>query len=300
MSVITGSYNLPSTFLCSNYLEEIATRKAQVEAGVQTVALSYLDVLGHIVFNYFLRIFYPAYEQFYYEKKVEEFARTGRELPSYTSSCVQESILFAHRFIASPTSIGSLFPSSSGLVHAMTAKVAEQRANGSSPRRYLDVGAGTGSFTAGIVAKMQPQDHLDVVEYDVNLCKLLQRRFRHLPNVHVHHVSIFDYQPADRYDVVVTGLPLNNFSSSDVERALNKYVDLTRPGGNFCYFEYMFLPRVIQLFRRLFNTESAQSFERIQQAKQSIQQRFVSETKSVYLNLTPARAIHLLNTPLAS
>jgi phosphatidylethanolamine/phosphatidyl-N-methylethanolamine N-methyltransferase len=292
MSAITSNHILPSTSLCYNYLEEIATRKAQVDAGVQGVALSYLDTLVHFLFNYFLHILCPVYEQFYYEKQIEAFAKTGKELPPYVSSYLREGVLFIHRFIASPANIGSIFPSSSNLVDAMTRKVAEGITD-ATPRRYLDIGAGTGSFTAGIIAKMRPQDHLDVVEYDENLCKLLQRRFRHLSNVHVHPISIFDFAPNHRYDAVITGLPLNNFSSNDVQRALNKYVDLTRPGGSFCYFEYMFLPSIAQLFRRLFCcTESAQNFEQVEQAKNTLKQRFVPEIDSVYLNMTPARAIH--------
>ncbi len=293
MSVISKSNPLPPVSLNSNCLSDIATRKAETDAGVEGVALTYFEETVHFTCTHLLYIFYPAYEQFYYESQVDAFARTGKELPPYVNSWLGEGVLFIHRFIASPASIGSIFPSSSFLVEAMTRKVADGVNPKTAPRRYLDIGAGTGSFTAGMIAKMRPQDHLDVVEFDPNLCKLLQRRFRHLPNVHIHPISIFDFHPKERYDVVVTGLPLNNFASEDVKRALKQYVDLTRPGGSFCYFEYIALPKIAQLVRCLFGCEEAsKNFTRIEEAKLKQQEQFGPEIDSVYLNMTPARAIH--------
>ncbi len=274
-------------------LESIATKQALSDAGVQVEDFTLVEKVVHRAFNDVLYVFYPAYTQFYQQKQIEVFLERGKGVPSYVPSSLKEGLFFLQRFISSPESVGSIFPSSSGLIDAMTSKVSFEVEQSTLPRRYLDVGAGTGSFTEGIIAKMRPQDQLDVVEYDENLCKFLQRRFQHLPNVHVHHVSIFEFKPPYQYDVVVTGLPLNNFSSDAVASAFKKYEELTRPGGSFCYFEYLFLPTLSRCFRKVFGSnEEVENFEKILEIKSRIQQQFQTDADTVYWNLTPARAIH--------
>ena len=46
--------------------------------------------------------------------------------------------------------------------------------------------------------------------------------------------------PADEpYDLIISGLPLNNFSVADVERILEVMHRLLRPGGTLSFFEYI-------------------------------------------------------------
>lgn len=274
-------------------LEMLALKKALTEIGTQNITLSRVEILTHVIFNDLLYVFYPNYTHIYHKKQTEVFACSSKTPPLYVNSSLKEGILFLHRFIASPSSIGSIFPSSAGLIHAMTRKVSEGVNELSPPRKYLDVGAGTGSFTEGIIAKMRPNDTLDIVEYDINLSHLLQRRFQHLSHVHVHNISIFDFHPEEPYDVIVTGLPLNNFSSDTVVQAFKKYADLTKPGGSFCYFEYILFPTIGQVFRKALSyTDSFENAKRIQQAKEEVQNKFLTESDSIYWNITPARAIH--------
>ncbi len=281
--------NFPSLTL---ELDRIATKKAFFDAGLQTDDLTIPETLVHRALNDVFYVFYPRYTQVYHAKQIELFTEKGRISP-YVPSSLKEGVLFIHRFIASPTSIGSIFPSSKNLIDAMTKKISEGVTESIPPRRYLDVGAGTGSFTEGIIAKMRPEDELDVVEYDLDLCNVLKRRFGHLPNVHIHHVSIFEFNPSYQYDVVVTGLPLNNFSSESVGKVFEKYEELTRPRGSFCYFEYLFLPSLSQAFKRAFaSLEELQNFEQVLEIKRQIQKQFPVEEEIVYWNLTPAKAIH--------
>lgn len=276
-----------ATSLCSNYLMEVARSTARLDAGVQTVALGCIDQLVHFLFNYIFFLFYPAYDTFYYEMQVEAFAKAGKELPAYESCGFREAVLFIHRFICSPSCIGSIFPSSSGLVEAITRKVADAAKN-PEPQRYLEIGAGTGAFTQQIINQMKPTDHLDVVEYDADLCRHLRRRFYHLKNVTIHQISILDYE-AQKYDVVVSGLPLANFTPEFVKEAHQKYVHLTKTGGFFSYFEYIGGATIKQA---LLCGEAAEKFAQVIDLKNNLVQRYGEELDNVWLNITPARAIH--------
>ncbi len=46
--------------------------------------------------------------------------------------------------------------------------------------------------------------------------------------------------PADEpYDLLISGLPLNNFSVESVEQILDTFARLVRPGGTLSFFEYI-------------------------------------------------------------
>lgn len=273
--------------LFSGYLMEVAKARAELDAGVQNVAFDCIDELVHFACQYIFFVFYPAYDRFYYERQIDAFNLEGKELPAYESWGFREAVLFIHRFICSPSSIGSIFPSSSALVEAITRKISEAAAN-SEPQRYLEIGAGTGSFTDRIISQMKESDHLDLVEYDADLCYILERRYRHLKNVTVHHVSILEYQ-AKAYDVVVSGLPLMNFPPEFVQKAHGKYLELTKSESFCSYFEYMALPKIKQAFSW---GASAENFAQVLSIKAGFETIYVDQVDSVWWNITPARVIH--------
>ncbi len=298
MPIDTNSINLHtqpvSKPLFSNCLENIASKKALLDAGsVHAVAMNCLELLVHYLFYYLLYPFYPAYEQFYYERQVEAFASAGRQMPRYESSCFRDAILFLHRFIASPSTIGSIFPSSSYLVENITRKIPDLTATARPAQRYLEVGAGTGSFTEKIIAKLQPNDQLDIVEYDPTFCQLLRRKFHHLPNVTIYEKSILDHQSAP-YDVVVAGVPLNSFKAAFVDQVFKKYVELTKPGGSLSYFEYIGLARIKQAF---LGEEASSDFNKVLQLKADFFAQYGTECDSIYCNITPARVLHCVLPP---
>ena len=54
----------------------------------------------------------------------------------------------------------------------------------------------------------------------------------------VLHGRLEDLPRRAQYDRIVSGLPLNNFAVSDVERILAAFRGLSRPGGVLSFFEY--------------------------------------------------------------
>ena len=44
-----------------------------------------------------------------------------------------------------------------------------------------------------------------------------------------------------QFDLVISGLPLNNFSSEDVQDILQAYAKLLKPGGILSFFQYILI-----------------------------------------------------------
>jgi phosphatidylethanolamine/phosphatidyl-N-methylethanolamine N-methyltransferase len=192
---------------------------------------------------------------------------------------------FIRRFFHSPATIGAIFPSSSRL----TKKILRHIPNGAPPRRYLEIGAGTGVFTDVIIKKLKPHDHLDVVELDHELCEILKRKFRNVDNVSIYEMSILDFHPRKKYDAVISSLPLTTNSVDFVSKVLNKYCQLTKDKGYVSYFEYIALPKIklALLFGR-----SHRNFSKILALKQNFVDRYGKQADGVWLNFTPALVHH--------
>jgi phospholipid N-methyltransferase len=113
-------------------------------------------------------------------------------------------------------------------------------------RRILEVGPGTGAVTGHIVRAMRPGDRLDLVERNEEFVARLRERLisdeslrTAADRITLHHAGVEEL-PEDRpYDVIVSGLPLNNFPLSLVEQLVGKLSRLLAPGGTLSFFEYI-------------------------------------------------------------
>ena len=68
--------------------------------------------------------------------------------------------------------------------------------------------------------------------------------------VEMHQIPIQDLSRERRYDVIVSGLPLNNFSAELVERIFDTFTCLLKPGGTLSFFEYIAVRRIKALVSR--------------------------------------------------
>jgi phosphatidylethanolamine/phosphatidyl-N-methylethanolamine N-methyltransferase len=158
---------------------------------------------------------------------------------------IAESVLFFREYRRNFHSTGALLPSGRFLAAALSRFIADE--SGSlAPRRILEVGPGTGAVTRQIITGMRSTDSLDLVELNATFVEQLQHRFKTEPTfqavadrARVHHCPVEEL-PHDRaYDVIVSGLPLNNFSAAVVEQILGSLVTLLAPGGTLSFFEYI-------------------------------------------------------------
>jgi phospholipid N-methyltransferase len=139
-------------------------------------------------------------------------------------------------------------------------------------RRILEVGPGTGAVTNEIVRAMRPSDHLDLVERNEQFVAHLQARFEDSPllaranvddQVSLIHASVEDVPEDKPYDVIVSGLPLNNFSLELVEQILEKLQRLLAPGGTLSFFEYVAVRRAKSLVSKSAERERLRGITRI-------------------------------------
>lgn len=197
---------------------------------------------------------------------------------------VKELYLFIRQFFSSPTAIGSLVPSSKKLALC----IAEKSAASSTPKKYLEVGGGSGALTHHLVNKLLAEDRLDVVEVDSNFCVILRAKFGHLKNVTIHEVSILDFE-GENYDALVSSLPLNAFRAYTVSKILKKYERLVRKGGHLSYFEYLGIETLKQAF--LFG-KPASDFKDMVVLKRQFALKYGKESDKIWWNFPPARVIH--------
>jgi phospholipid N-methyltransferase len=118
-------------------------------------------------------------------------------------------------------------------------------------RRILEVGPGTGAVTGDIVQAMRPGDRLVLVERNEQFVARLRARmareaaFRSAAErITLLHASVEELPDNEPFDLIISGLPLNNFSVQLVEQILAKLRRLLVPGGRLSFFEYVAIRRV--------------------------------------------------------
>lgn len=164
-------------------------------------------------------------------------------------------------------------------------------------RRVLEVGPGTGPFTKAILRKLRAGDQLDLVEINEKFCRLLERevlgpyRARH-PNVIVRlHCAPIENAPlSGPYDVIVCGLPFNNFPPKLMRSIFRRMFALLAPRGEVVYFEYAGV-RVIK--GPVSNSAGRAQLKRIDTIGKTLRRKHEGKTKLVLGNFPPAIAYRL-------
>ncbi len=175
--------------------------------------------------------------------------------------------LFFREFLTNYHTTGAIMPSGPLLAGALARYV---RGNHDQPRHILEVGPGTGSVTSKIVEALGPDDRFDLVELNDSFVEQLKHRFDHDPTFHpvadrarVLHCAIEDLPQEDRYDLIISGLPLNNFSVALVQQILDSMTSLLKPGGTLSFFEYIAIRAVKSVVSRRKERERLRGIGRV-------------------------------------
>lgn len=168
--------------------------------------------------------------------------------------------IFLKQFFQHYHTTGSVLPSSRSLAKALCRYVevdTRASANGrvaSGPREVLEVGPGTGAVTKRLVRGLGAGDRLTLVELNADFVRHLRGRFDHEPafqavgdRTQIIHGRLEDLPQEPRYDLIISGLPLNNFTVGEVEQILEQFERLLKPAGTLSFFEYIAIRRVKSL-----------------------------------------------------
>ena len=193
---------------------------------------------------------------------------------------------------------GSVIPSSPFLAKALARYVKQDNSEaGNQPRSILEVGPGTGAVTDKIVAALGPQDRLALVEINDEFVALLKRRFETLPQLKAvaSRVTILQngverLTEERHYDLIVSGLPLNNFSVADVEQILSVFARLLKPSGRLSFFQYIGLRRLRWLVSQAAERERLHG---VGLALDRLLRQRELRREAVWLNFPPAWVHHV-------
>jgi phospholipid N-methyltransferase len=189
---------------------------------------------------------------------------------------------------------GAIAPSGKVLARALIEPVRVQVPR---PLAVLEVGAGTGAVTRALIPQLSRGSRLDIVEPNSRFAT----RLRHLIDAHpdlagraeqvnVHQKYLEDLDTDERYDVIVSGLPLTNFTPVQVERIMTRSMELLHPGGTLTYFAYLGTRRARALTA---SPSEARRHAAVDEVMAAYQRGYATGRWTVWANLPPAHVWHL-------
>jgi phosphatidylethanolamine/phosphatidyl-N-methylethanolamine N-methyltransferase len=205
--------------------------------------------------------------------------------------------VFWREFRRSFETTGAILPSGPALAAALCRHVRDGNVGQEGGRRILEVGPGTGAVTRHILRALRADDQLDLVERNAEFVACLRDRIAKdadyraaAGRVTLYHASVEEISDAPPYDVIVSGLPLNNFPIELVTRLLEKLQRLLAPGGTLSFFEYIAIRRVKTL---LSNRSERQRLSGIGKTLGSILASHEVGRDCVIANVPPAWVHHV-------
>lgn len=160
-----------------------------------------------------------------------------------------DRLRFLRAFAANPRQVGAILPTSRLAVRDML-----DMADVPGASLVVELGAGTGSQTAEILARMGPDARLVALEIDPRLAQLLADRFDD-PRLRVVRDSaenLVDHLGEERADVLVCALPFTSLEARLRRRILESLPGTLAPGGVALVIQYS--PLIQSELRRLFGS----------------------------------------------
>jgi phospholipid N-methyltransferase len=144
---------------------------------------------------------------------------------------------------------------------------------------------------------MKDGDTFDLCELNDSFVATLQGRFETEPafqpvreRSRILHQPVQDMAKDAKYDVIISGLPLNNFSGEDVDDILRTFRRLLAPGGVLSFFEYVAVRPVRSVIGR--KAERAR-IRRVGELLHELLGQHEIKRDLVFMNVPPAWAHHV-------
>jgi phosphatidylethanolamine/phosphatidyl-N-methylethanolamine N-methyltransferase len=200
---------------------------------------------------------------------------------SHASGCAMQKA-----YQKNPKQVGEIVPCSS----RVGIKLTEQIKKDQSPKRIIEVGAGSGAITPKILAKMSAEDQLDLIEIEPLLCDVLKEKFGHQKNVSIHCMDFLAFKPASAYDYVISTLPLNSFPPDLVQKLTDHLVHVSKDGAFLSFVELKYLSALRKMVMK--KAEKAE-FNETRAIIEKFQKKYLTYETDVYLNFPPIIISHL-------
>jgi phospholipid N-methyltransferase len=152
---------------------------------------------------------------------------------------LKQLTLFGSELLANPRAVGAACPSSPLLARRIASLVGRPRHS-----YVIELGAGTGAITAGLLRRGLPAERLIVLERSSAMVRLLRRRF---PSVHVIEGDAADIQSIVRQQLglttsdfshIVSSLPLRSIPRPASERIAAAIQDFLCHGARLIQYSY--------------------------------------------------------------
>ena len=197
----------------------------------------------------------------------------------------KDTALFWSELYLHPQDIGSFLPSSSSLAEAMTRYI---NLDGE-PKRFLEVGAGTGPLSEMIVTKLKNGAQLDIVEINPQFCKRLEEKYADNKNVSIHACSVLEWNPPYRYDAIVSSLPFNNLPVKVVLEVSEHYRKLLKKEGVLSFYEYLGFPHLKRVAHLLIGKKE---YSKTLKVIKNFEEHYEVQNEIVFANVPPACVHH--------
>ena len=160
---------------------------------------------------------------------------------------VAERLRFLRAFVANPRQVGAVLPTSRWAVRDML-----DMGDVPTARLVVELGAGTGSQTSEVLARMGADARLVAMEIDPQLAKMLEERFDD-PRLQVvcdSAENLHDHLGGQKADVLVCALPFTSLEPDLRRRILEELPRVLAPRGVALVIQYS--PLIQKELRRLF------------------------------------------------
>lgn len=138
-------------------------------------------------------------------------------------------VTFFKRFVASPIAVGAILPTSLTTARIMAAPIPKGGT-------VLELGAGTGSITQGIMERIGDPARLTSVEIDPELAKEFKKNFP-LVDLQISDAEV-TLRKNHAYDAIVSGVPFTVMSPAKRARMFDLVTKRMKPDGVFTAIQY--------------------------------------------------------------